>query len=46
MGALKNGYLRAELPGSESRRGPEKAITAIAAAMLKATCNMLREDVS
>jgi transposase len=41
----KNTYLRAQFLRLKSRRGPKKAIIAVAASMLTATYHMLRDDV-
>ena len=41
----KSGYLRAQFLRLKSRRGPKKAIIAVAASMLTAAYYMLRDDV-
>ena len=41
----KSGYLRAQFLRLKSRRGPKKAIMAVAASMLTAAYHMLRDDV-
>ena len=41
----KSGYLRAQFLRIKSRRGPKKAIMAVAASMLTAAYYMLRDDV-
>jgi transposase len=41
----KNTYLRAQFLRLKSRRGPKKAIIAVAASMLTATYHMLKNDV-
>ncbi|MBI2570142.1 MAG: IS110 family transposase, partial [Candidatus Schekmanbacteria bacterium] len=41
----KSGYLRAQFLRLKSRRGPKKAIMAVAASMLTAVFYMLRDDV-
>lgn len=41
----KTGYLRAQFLRLKSRRGPKKAILAVAASMLTAAYHMLRNDV-
>ena len=41
----KSGYLRAQFLRLKSRRGPKKAIMAVAASMLTAAYYMLRDDV-
>jgi transposase len=41
----KNSYLRAQFLRLKSRRGPKKAIVAVAASMLTAAYYMLRDDV-
>lgn len=42
---VKTGYLRAQFLRLRSRRGPKKAIMAVAASMLTAAYYMLRDDV-
>ena len=42
---VKTGYLRAQFLRLKSRRGPKKAIMAVAASMLTAAYYMLRDDV-
>jgi transposase len=41
----KDGYLRAQFLRLKSRRGPKKAILAVASSMLTAAYHMLRDDV-
>ena len=41
----KQSYLRAQLLRLKSRNGPKKAVLAVAASMLTATCYMLRDGV-
>ena len=41
----KDGYLRAQFLRLKSRRGPKKAILAVAASMLTAAYHMLKHDV-
>jgi transposase len=41
----KTGYLRAQFLRLKSRRGPKKAIVAVAASMLTAAYHMLRDDL-
>jgi hypothetical protein len=40
----KDSYLRAQFYRLKSRRGPQKAIVAVGASMLKAAFHMLRDD--
>ncbi len=42
---VKNGYLHAQFLRLKSRRGPKKAILAVAASMLTAAYHMLRDDL-